>query len=420
MSRSSESSVDSALETETLVILLFGLKLVRIHSLKWIRVSELLTNIYDSEEYDFPPEIHNLMKTYKPRHLRYIKPLVAYAIHDLTNTPTDLHAIRTKELNADLGYSTECSLNPVSGDGTCLNLIVEEPLPIEQVHKNYRFRSREVVLFLKQHEVDVYPSGLHPPQVSFGKTQDGKELWCKLTNKREVEVFRKLKDHDPASHHIATLFLEPYLLPNGDWLITMPDLGEDLDKIVSNAPQYLAGPVMLRIARDLCSAISFLHSQNMYHLDIKPQNLLAHIAKDCEFTVADLGWVTSGRYVAYATGTYDYAPPEVRRWFEWEEAQKEGGDSGDQPPPERYSTRKADAWAIGNAIAILLRRMLKSDEPPHVDHRHDLKKFAKWMMAKRPPMKVALEALGRIGVPSPVDSAVEDVSRSTCISSGGV
>ncbi|KAJ8073883.1 hypothetical protein PM082_012161 [Marasmius tenuissimus] len=354
MSQSSESSLDSALETETLVVLLFGLKLVRVHSLKWIRVSELLAKIYDSEEYDLPPEVHNLMKTYKPRRLRYSKPLVAYAIHDLTNTPTDLHAMRTMELDADLGYST--GLIEHSVEAFTDRASTQEP----QVSFS---RGRSLPEAARGGRLSERP-------ISFGRAQDGKELWCKLTNKREVEVFRKLKDHDPASHHIATLFLEPYLLPNGDWLITMPDLGEDLDEIVSNAPQYLAGPVMLRIARDLISWRTLPKTANSL-------------------------WQTWG---------------EVRKWFEWEEARKEGGGSADQPPPERYSTRKADAWAIGNAIAILLRRMLKSDEPPHVDHRHDLKKFAKWMMAKRPLMKVALEALDRIGVPSPVDSAVEDVS----------
>ncbi|KAL0069652.1 hypothetical protein AAF712_003310 [Marasmius tenuissimus] len=401
-------------ETETLVVLLFGQKLVRIHSVKWIRVSELLTKIYNSEEYDFPPGILNLMRTYKPRHLRYRIPLDACVIHDLNNIPTDLDTIRIRELDADFGYSTESSLDPVPDDGTCLNLIVEEPLPIDQLPEQDKFRSREIILFMKRYGVEVYPR--RNPRVGFGRTDDGTELWCKLTNKREVEVFRKLQDHDPASHHIVTLFLEPHLLPTGDWLITMPYSGEDLNEIVGNAPEYLAGPVMHRIAHQLCTAISFLHLQNMYHLDIKPQNLLVHVGKDCEFTVADLGWVTSGRSVACATGTYDYAPPEVRKWFELEAKRKEGDwlADQDQPPPERYSTRKADAWAIGNVIAVLLRRMLDPDEPPHVDHRHDLLKFAKWMMAKRPPMKVALERLDQIAArsgaprtPSPTDSAVE-------------
>ncbi|KAL0069650.1 SH3 domain binding kinase, member 2 [Marasmius tenuissimus] len=321
------------------------------------------------------------------------------------------------ELDADLGYSTECSFKPVTDGGTCLNLIVEEPLPINQLEKEDRFRSREVTLFLKQHQVDVYPSDRNP-HVSFGLTEDGTELWCKLTTKREVEVFRKLKDHNPASHYLATLFLEPHLLPNGDWLITMPDFGENLDDIVNNAPHYLAGPVMLRISRKLCTAISFLHLHNMCHLDIKPQNLVAHIAKDCEFTVVDLGWVTSARSVACATGTYDYAPPEVRKWFEWEwKVREEGSSPPDEPPPESYNTRKADAWAIGDVIASILRRMLKPDEPTHVDHRHDLLKFAKWMMAKRPPMKVALERLDQIAArsgaprtPSPTDASAVEVS----------
>ncbi|KAK1223356.1 putative serine/threonine-protein kinase iks1 [Marasmius sp. AFHP31] len=357
------------------------------------------------------------MKTYKTRHLRYCKPLDPYVIHDLDIVPADVDTIDTMELDADLGYSTECSFRTITNEGPCLNLIVEEPLPIKQLEKEDRFYSREVILFLKQHHIDVYPSDRNP-HVSFGLAEDGTELWCKLTTKREVEVFRKLKDLNPASHHLATLFLEPYLLPNGDWLITMPDFGENLEDIVNNAPRYLAGSVMLKISRQLCTAVSFLHLHNMCHLDIKPQNIVAHIAKDCESTLVDLGWVTSGRSMSCATGTYDYAPPEVRKWFDWEwRVREEGSSLPDEPQPESYSTRKADAWAVGNVIAITLRRLLNPDKPTHVDHRHDLLKFAKWMMAKRPPMKVALERLDHIAArygaprtPSPTDVSAVEVS----------
>ncbi|KAF9265393.1 kinase-like protein [Marasmius fiardii PR-910] len=156
----------------------------------------------------------------------------------------------------------------------------------------------------------------------------------------------------------------------------MPFYGDSLQKMITwYSPDYLAGPFIRRLARQLCTAIDFLHDHNIYHLDIKPQNLVIH-RETYDLTVIDLDWVMSGKQpcsIGGASGTYNYAPPEVRKWFEWKHSSSQ---------PRRYNPRKADAWAIGNVIHILLETALEDDLYYEVTHSDELWAFSCWMMDK--------------------------------------
>ncbi|KAL0069630.1 hypothetical protein AAF712_003288 [Marasmius tenuissimus] len=406
-------------ELETLLILLFGLKLVKVRCPEWTYVTDLLDNILQSGEYDLSDEILTLMKTFKPRHLRYSTLRRPYPIDDLDKVPTQLDPGNLDELDTDFGLSTECTFGRLPNDGSCLNLVVEQPLSIQQLEGGDRFRSREIILFLREYDVEVYPRGQEDSKIGSGWMHDTEPIWCKIVPEREVQVLEKLKEHDPDSHHVAKLIIPPYLLPTGDYLITMPFYGEDLTEILRRSRRSsLAGPVILKLAHQLCTAISFLHSRNMYHLDIKPENIVVDEDKDSKLTVIDLGWVMSARQpcsVWGATGTRHYAPPEVQLWYEWEDERKSDG-SADRPRPPKYNPRKADAWAIGNVVTILVDTVLDEDENLEnleVDHSEELYKFATWMMDKRPRIEVALKRLNWIAThygvprtPSPVDSAV--------------
>ncbi|KAG7089286.1 hypothetical protein E1B28_010984 [Marasmius oreades] len=147
----------------------------------------------------------------------------------------------------------------------------------------------------------------------------------------------------------------------------------------------VAGTRIYIIARQLCEAIRFLHSNNLYHLDIKPQNLaIDHYTSD--LTVIDLGWVMYAPppcVIEGAAGTSGLVAPEVQRWFDWEELETE-----DEDPPPFYNPQKADTWAIGNVIRILLD---KADG--YVDRYHLLECFSEWMMEQMPSMDTALEKL---------------------------
>ena len=209
----------------------------------------------------------------------------------------------------------------------------------------------------------------------------------------------------------------------------MPHCGQDLrTHILPSKRSVLAGPVIGRLAHQLCTAIAFLHSHNMYHLDIKPQNLAVNADKDCELTVIDLGWVMSARqpcYVTGAAGTFGYVAPEVQKWLDWDDAMDELEDDEEEPPPPpKYNPQKADSWAIGNVIHILIGALEYSDsdsdydgEDLYVENREGLLEFGTWVMEERPTMELALERLRALEddhtvprTPSPVDSAVVALS----------
>ncbi|KAF9264486.1 kinase-like protein [Marasmius fiardii PR-910] len=166
----------------------------------------------------------------------------------------------------------------------------------------------------------------------------------------------------------------------------MPYCGLDLRVVYYDMVWRLEGTRIQTIARQLCEAIRLLHSHNFYHLDIKPQNLaLGH--RNSELTVIDLGCTIYGVppcVVKGAVGIYEFVALEVRLWFDWEDTEE--GD-----PPPAWNPQRADAWAIGNVIALLL----DLDEIV-VDCRYELMSFSDWMMNARPSMDEALQELDAI------------------------
>ncbi|KAL0565480.1 hypothetical protein V5O48_016543, partial [Marasmius crinis-equi] len=284
------------------------------------------------------------MRQYKPSQLQYSMPDEHYPIHDLNDIPRKEDLPPLFFIGCDDAYSSDCTRYlPV--DGSCLNLVVEEPLLISEIPtedvdrsaatRDERFRSREVVLFLNQHKVELVPIGLAaaPGRVN-RKTST---VWCKLVYKHELERFKALEPHQPSSHHVAELLLHSDRLSNDQYLIMMPHYGYSL----KSAPtSRFIGTAIRQLALQLCHAVKFLHSHGFYHLDIKPHNI-AIDPHSCKFTLIDLGCMTQQKAMSSAAGTYHYAPPEIKRWFDWEEDR-----DGEQPRP--YHPRYADIWAIGN------------------------------------------------------------------------
>ncbi|KAG7089326.1 hypothetical protein E1B28_011023 [Marasmius oreades] len=192
-----------------------------------------------------------------------------------------------------------------------------------------------------------------------------------------------LEPHDPGAHHVAALLLPPHRLGTDQYLITVPNYGIAIEKNERNPSFLLHGTAIYKIARRLCEAIGFLHSHNVYHLDVNPQNIVIH-ARTRHLTLIDLGWTVLCKQPCpkFATGTYEFVAPEVQRWHEWEEIQLgdnldsiaeprswkeddavEGGreessqtDAKEaEVEPERYNPQHADSWAIGNVIRMLLQ-----------------------------------------------------------------
>ncbi|KAK1229602.1 hypothetical protein PQX77_007333 [Marasmius sp. AFHP31] len=344
------------------------------------------------------------MGKYNPRNYRYLRPNQLYRTHDLSRflEPQELKSMGS--LCPKQANTRECCHPADPLDGSFLTLAIEEPLPINQLSKggDALFRSREVISFLNQHGIDLFPIGHPAPACSGRMGNPPRPVWCKLVHERELNNYKALEPLNPGTHHIATLLIEPHLLPTNQYLITMHDYGPSLflyTAYSSWARERLCGKAIQSIAVQLCEAIAFLHSHCFFHLDIKPDNLaFDHITS--RLTVLDLGWTIHSAFkkpgIYFATGTRDFAPPEVLAWFDWEDMDEDDPT----PSPRSFDPRKADVWGIGNLIAILLHSDVKQ-----VDHYEELVDFSQWLAQHeskdRPSAEEALERLREISSPPP-------------------
>ena len=51
-------------------------------------------------------------------------------------------------------------------------------------------------------------------------------------------------------------------------------------------------PEIIKITEELFRALNFMHSQNLVHRDLKPQNILVSNAKNVEIKLTDFGFAT--------------------------------------------------------------------------------------------------------------------------------
>ena len=87
----------------------------------------------------------------------------------------------------------------------------------------------------------------------------------------------------------------------------------------------LAKDKIKKIFRDVCHAVTYLHSLKYMHRDIKPENVLLtanHQAKLCDF-----GFAAILEYRSTLCGTYEYMAPEMIQ--------------------EKPYDNKVDIWALG-------------------------------------------------------------------------
>jgi serine/threonine protein kinase len=110
-----------------------------------------------------------------------------------------------------------------------------------------------------------------------------------------------------------------------------------------------------RLMREMCSALAYLHANNVHHCDIKPENML--VFSDGHLRVADTG------IAQYATSPFDfdicqspqYAPPEVLAHSldaptAYMDEAVGGRANYDRVEPLRGA---ADMWALGCCLAYV-------------------------------------------------------------------
>ena len=146
-----------------------------------------------------------------------------------------------------------------------------------------------------------------------GKHVAIKHMVCKpggkLTTmqKREVDALKKLRGHP----NIAMLLQVNTTCFGLDLVFELLDftLKECIRK-----PEPLSPDAVCRFTSDLFSGLSFAHSMNIIHRDIKPDNLLVDVARNA-LLVADFGWARESAIgderLTQNAYTLWYRPPEI-------------------------------------------------------------------------------------------------------------
>ncbi|KAI9858375.1 MAG: hypothetical protein M1813_007479 [Trichoglossum hirsutum] len=163
---------------------------------------------------------------------------------------------------------------------------------------------------------------------------------AKVIFEREISTLQKLQSH----HHIVQL-VASYAHRTVMALLLLPVAESNLDELISNfaISQDRAGirQILYRCFGCLASGLAFMHSQQIRHKDIKPQNILVHESNvlltdfGLAFDFSDVGASTTyGRPEGW---TKKYCAPEVATY----------GKRG----------RKSDVFSLGRVfleVAIIL------------------------------------------------------------------
>ena len=132
------------------------------------------------------------------------------------------------------------------------------------------------------------------------------------------------------------------------------DGGELFDYIVSK--QHLSEKQACRFFQEIIDALTYLHSQNIVHRDVKPENiLLESFGKSMTCKLIDFGisrTYTLDKLITTPCGTASYAPPEMHRG-------------------EEYYGLLSDVWSAGVLLYAMVFGYLpfcEEDEDTNIDN----------------------------------------------------
>lgn len=161
--------------------------------------------------------------------------------------------------------------------------------------------------------------------------------------KRELRLLAEL------SHPNIVPILDDGETPDGVLWYAMPlakgNLAEEVETFAGNEDR------ILRVMRQICSGLAYVHAQGIFHRDLKPANVL-RIGSDT-WAISDFGLAREAERTSTAltstlqgVGTYFYAAPEA-----WSNA--------------KYAEQQADIYSVGKLLQHLLTGDLPvSPDPP--------------------------------------------------------
>jgi len=197
------------------------------------------------------------------------------------------------------------------------------------------------------------------------------------------------------------------------FIVTEYITGGDLRKILKNQSIHLGWKLRIKIAIDVASAMSFLHSKGIIHRDLKSNNLL--VSDNFRVKVCDFGFARDIDSTECMTlcGTDEWMAPEVMLG-------------------EKYN-EKADVFSFGMVLVELITRKKPSKRLPGNAFRFDVEQLrslapsttpagfveiidecATWDPEKRPNLKDVLPKLKALEKNMPEDEkSSEKIAPST-------
>lgn len=217
---------------------------------------------------------------------------------------------------------------------------------------------------------------------------------CKIVDKTEIDpnlqtmmdqFYTEIKTLRSLQHPNIIQLFDVFITEDRIYIIMeLMSGGELFDYVVQKGT--LTEEEASRIVRKVTSALVYMHSRNVIHRDMKPENLLlAHKPRsshDIEVKIIDFGLskiLTDGPVASSFLGTRGYLAPEMIQ--------------------RRDYTKSVDAWALGVVIFVLLCGCLPFDDdcqsiPSSPDLRMKFTlRFPRWAKDLSPSAKDLLNHL---------------------------
>lgn len=126
---------------------------------------------------------------------------------------------------------------------------------------------------------------------------------------------------------------------HGDLIGYIIDFYESKTDRSGNVSEFISDAIVSNMARQIVSAVKYLHENNIAHRDIKPDNIVMSISPNGNITLKlidlGMGCIDCASDTSARVGSFDYTAPEVFNFG------------------EPYDVFLADIWSIGVIVYML-------------------------------------------------------------------
>ncbi|XP_015116640.1 serine/threonine-protein kinase 17B-like [Diachasma alloeum] len=207
-----------------------------------------------------------------------------------------------------------------------------------------RLLSKQTLEELYEVEEQPFARGKYATVRRCRERSSGRQWAAKFLRKRrraqelKAEALHEVAVLDAAAHCPQLVSLHQVFETNTEMVLVLELAPGGELQMVLDRDEVPEEHQVVRLLRQILDGIAFLHSFNVAHLDIKPQNLvLTGEFPDCDVKLCDFGisrYISHGADIREILGTPDYVAPEVLNY-----------------EPISLAT---DMWSVGVLLYVLL------------------------------------------------------------------